>query len=175
MEGSNPLLSGLLDQEPEEEMFDSEPNMVVVEEAKHFLDASLYESAMASLSGPLRNKEIVDYLLRQEIIIERSPPETVSLMSLLSHGTHVGIGSLLGYTIAGGDIPLMCLTVPAGVMVMGAAAGVSNGLKSGLQKTIEKLFKVTKSAAPERRRRRIRKDVVQGKITAKKEPPANKA
>jgi hypothetical protein len=86
------------------------------------------------------NESIIDFLLEQTVVIEESPPEAVSLLNLIAHGTHLSIGSYLGYALAGGSIPLMFITVPAGIIVLGAAAGISNGLKNGLQKTVEKYF-----------------------------------
>ncbi len=105
-----------------------------------FLDAALYDLAAPDLPGGVRNERIVNYLLDQDVVVERSPPVMETLRSLLTHGTNVSIGSYMGYALAGGDIPLMFITVPAGVIVMGAAIGVSTGLKNGLQRTVERLF-----------------------------------
>jgi hypothetical protein len=113
-------------------------------EVRTFLDAALYESNVPAVPR-VYNESIIELLLYQDIIVEQSPPEAVPLMNVIMHGTNISIGSYLGYAISGGDIPLMFITVPAGVIVMGAAIGISNGLKNGLQKTIEGVFAATNS------------------------------
>jgi hypothetical protein len=98
-------------------------------EVRTFLDAALYDVHPLAVPA-VYNNEIVEFLLTQDIIIEHSPPEAVSLLTVLAHGTNISIGSYLGYAVSRGDIPLMFITIPAGVIVMGAAMGVSNGLKN---------------------------------------------
>jgi hypothetical protein len=113
------------------------PSVIELFPVHTFLVQSLYRGTVLA---PALDVYLLDYIFEQEIVIERSPPEALSLASLISHGTNISIGSYLGYTAAGGNIPLMFLTVPAGVIVMGAAIGVSDGLRRGLQTTIEKYF-----------------------------------
>jgi hypothetical protein len=42
------------------------------------------------------NESIIDFLLEQTVVIEESPPEAVSLLNLIAHGTHLSIGSYPG-------------------------------------------------------------------------------
>jgi hypothetical protein len=93
-------------------------------------------------SANIVNRPIVDYLKYEfPIVVEQSPPLTITLAQLLKNASSTTIGTLLGVAAAGENYPLMFITVPAGIIVVGSAYGVSKGLEAGLAKRIEKLMK----------------------------------
>jgi hypothetical protein len=95
------------------------------------------------------------YLLEQKVVIERSPPLAESLGHLLHGATAISIGTLLGTGLSS-DPTVAFYAVPGGVIVMGAAIGISKGLEKGLTKlidsTIARIFpsisRVSKPKAP---------------------------
>ena len=103
-----------------------------------------------SLVGPLEDSEYfalqstedaVDEIMKLPVIIERSPPQAVRLTHLLSKKTAAPtIGLFLGYNLAAGNYPLMLFAVPFGIVLIGAAVGVSEGLQKGLARKIEQLI-----------------------------------
>jgi hypothetical protein len=72
-------------------------------------------------------------------VLEESPPYLVPLQFLVKQSPQIAIGTLIGAGAAGGSYPLMLLTVPAGIIVVGSAIGISKGLEKGLNKAIERL------------------------------------
>jgi hypothetical protein len=62
------------------------------------------------------------------IPVESSPVAGVSLAELVRS---TGASAALGYFALGAD-PLLLVTVPAGVILLGGAAGIAEGLKAGL-------------------------------------------
>jgi hypothetical protein len=80
------------------------------------------------------------YLLHEAVIpFERSPLEGASLFNIVSHASGVGIGAYIGFVLAG-STPLLLITVPAGMILCGAAAGAARGLEEGLHRRIERLL-----------------------------------
>lgn len=90
----------------------------------------------------LKNSEIVNGIFDSGLVVERSPPEWLPLKSVLQHApTATALGTYIGiYSITGNNW-LMMISIPMGVIIMGAAVGVSKGLSLGLQHKIESLFK----------------------------------
>ena len=85
-------------------------------------------------------EDAVDAILNLPVVIEQSPPQTVPLTQLLARATATPtIGTLLGYSLAANH-PLMLLTVPLGIVVVGSAIGVSEGLQKGLAKRVERFI-----------------------------------
>jgi hypothetical protein len=86
----------------------------------------------------------------QSIVIERSPPSLDSLLGILKTGSGVAIGSWLGIEATSYYDPLVLFAaVPMGIIVCGAAAGISEGLQRGLKERIAKL--VSPARAPRSR------------------------
>jgi hypothetical protein len=74
----------------------------------------------------IMNKPIIDYLKYEfPIVVEQSPPLTITLAQLLMSASSTTIGTRLGVAAAGENYPLMFITVPAGIIVVGSAFGVS--------------------------------------------------
>jgi hypothetical protein len=81
------------------------------------------------------------YCLNKPLIpFEQSPLDLTSLTGLLT-ASGVGIGAFVGYVAAGGT-PLIIITVPAGMVICGAAAAVAKGLETGLQYRLLKFLGV---------------------------------
>lgn len=91
---------------------------------------------------PNKNSEIVDYLLGQPIVIERSPPITVTLKGLMSStNLPMVIGTFLGWEVAPDRSVLLFVTVPGGILVVSSAFGLASALGAGLSKSVKRLFK----------------------------------
>jgi hypothetical protein len=74
----------------------------------------------------------------QVIVVEQSPPTITTLAHLLSHKSGaVAIGAYLGFQIATG--PILLISVPAGMIVCGAASGIAAGLQQWLGARIARL------------------------------------
>jgi hypothetical protein len=69
------------------------------------------------------------------IPFEQSPLEATSLASTLIKGGGTGVGAFIGWVLAG-PTPLLLITVPAGMILCGAASGVAAGLQQGLRERI---------------------------------------
>jgi hypothetical protein len=108
-----------------------------------------------SASG--RKPPWVEVLLETEsVIITQSPPEQVSFRSLAKKATGAFIGAGLGYAAIGAVAAppaLLFLTVPAGMIICGAAVGVARGLETGLYHKLLQWFGVKPEEPPRRSRR----------------------
>jgi hypothetical protein len=80
---------------------------------------------------PTHPSPLAEYLLLEPIIVERSPPAAEGLGSLLHGATSISTGFLLGSQLTHEPLFLL-ITVPAGVILMGAAIGIATGLQKGL-------------------------------------------
>jgi hypothetical protein len=87
------------------------------------------------------NPGLVDFAMSANIVIERSPPSWITLETVLKGSPRVIVGTFLGATVAAPYYPLMLITVPAGIIVVGAAIGVSKGLEAGLNQAIKRNIK----------------------------------
>jgi hypothetical protein len=105
-----------------------------------FLGNGSYESFIRKLEDrSFENEGIFKYIYDENIIIEQSPPEWLPVKDILGK-TPIAIGTFIGFGMAKDNPTLMLVTVPAGIIVIGAAVGISEGLKRGLNKIIgEKL------------------------------------
>jgi hypothetical protein len=89
----------------------------------------------------VHNVAIVDFLMDANIVVEQSPPSWEQLKTLVSKSPGIGIGTYVGFELAGSHTELMIITVPIGIIVVSSAIGVSEALKKGLNKKVEALFK----------------------------------
>lgn len=71
---------------------------------------------------------------------EYSPLALDSIGSVITKASGVGLGAYAGFTVAGNS-PMLFITVPAGMIIFGAAAGVANALEQGLRLRLTKLIK----------------------------------
>jgi hypothetical protein len=89
-------------------------------------------------------------LLRDELIPVRvNPLNLESIGRLVTHATGTAIGAYAGFVMAGPS-PVLLITIPAGMILVGAAAGTARALEEGLYKRLLPMI----SGAPTRRPRR---------------------
>jgi hypothetical protein len=55
------------------------------------------------------------------------------LASIFASPSVLGIGALVGFVAAGGPTPLLLVTVPLGIVLVGAAKGIGEALETGLR------------------------------------------
>lgn len=67
--------------------------------------------------------------------IEFSPLGANSISTFLQNASSTAVGAYAGYLLAG-PTPLLLLTVPAGMILVGAASGVAKGLEEGLRRKL---------------------------------------
>jgi hypothetical protein len=109
--------------------------------------------ALTTRKWDIANKDIVEYLLDSEVVYESSPPKSGKLRDLLKRSASgIVAGIPLGYIEhqATGYPLLLTIVVSIvavgatantskalGVIMIGAAEGVSEGLRNGLSKIVE--------------------------------------
>jgi hypothetical protein len=90
--------------------------------------------------------EFAQYLAFAPLIpVEHSPLEGLSLDKIVQTGG-TGVGAYIGIVVAG-TTPLLFITVPVGMIICGAAAGVGLGLFKGLSDRISHLIRGSESQA----------------------------
>lgn len=77
------------------------------------------------------------------IPFEMSPISLESIGKLVVSATGAGIGAYAGFVLAGSS-PLLLVTIPAGMIICGAAKGIADALEQGLR---EKLLRFLRSGA----------------------------
>lgn len=103
------------------------------------LDADEHEFQRPERS--LKNPVVVDYVITQPIVIERSPPFHVTLKGLItSTNLPVWIGTYMGWSVAPEHSVLLFITVPGGIIVVSSATGLASALAAGLSKSVKRLF-----------------------------------
>jgi len=103
-------------------------------------DADAALSEILNLSVDRRYIDFARETVEQGFVVQNSPPEVANLLKLLAKHPSVLIGTYVGSSIADGSLPLLLITVPLGIVVVGSAVGISRGLENGLHKSIEKLI-----------------------------------
>jgi hypothetical protein len=84
--------------------------------------------------------DFVAYLLRKPIVpFENSPLSADSLFDIVTKATGTGIGAYIGFVVAGNS-PLLLVSVPAGMVICGAASGLAKGLEEGLRARVRALI-----------------------------------
>ena len=90
-----------------------------------FIEDDDFESALS----------FAEQAIHAEIPFENSPLGATSLAALLSHGTGTAVRAYIGFVVSGSG-PLLLITVPAGMIICGAASGAATGLHDGLRSLI---------------------------------------
>lgn len=131
----------------------------------HFIDAERLVDAVAvclSASTPEIMKRFSEIMHSREVIepplyahqiefakilafapvvpFENSPLHLDSVATLITGASGVGLGAYAGFVVAGSS-PLIFVTVPMGMIIFGAAAGVANALEQGLRTRLLKVIK----------------------------------
>jgi hypothetical protein len=89
----------------------------------------------------IENRNIIEFVLGQEIVMERSPPFSISFKALLDYkNSPMWIGTFIGSDIAWDHPVLLFLTVPGGIIVVSSALGIGAAMQAGLNKAIKRLF-----------------------------------
>ena len=83
----------------------------------------------------------LDFFNSSTVVVEQSPPTGLEWQLMVKSASSVTIGTYIGLAVAPSGSPLLLLTVPAGIIAVGTAVGISRGLENGLNKTIERLLK----------------------------------
>jgi hypothetical protein len=96
---------------------------------------------------------IVQALLQQDIVLEKSPPYGEMISTVLGKTSSVTLGTLFATTLDTHSL-IMALTIPAGVILMGSAIGISTGLQRGLAKRVEHFIDPKPTPTPPRPRRK---------------------
>lgn len=72
---------------------------------------------------------------------QRNPLNLEALASVITGATGVGLGAFAGFVIGSGGSALILITVPAGMIIFGAAAGIARALEEGLRDRLKKMIK----------------------------------
>jgi hypothetical protein len=112
---------------------------------RSYLDAFLMDAEEYEFLRPersLKNPAIVDYILTEPIVIERSPPFHVNLKGLITTtNLPVWIGTYMGWSVVPDHSVLLFITVPGGIIIVSSAAGLANALSAGLSTSVKRLFR----------------------------------
>lgn len=81
------------------------------------------------------NRNIIRSIIEVPIVIENSPPEWILLKNVIQKGRSIPVGIFLGYF--GIHEPLLFVTIPTGIVVMGAAFALNKAIEAGLPKFIQ--------------------------------------
>jgi hypothetical protein len=105
-----------------------------------------YEPVDPTASWPDAAGEFVRTCLRADLIpFEQSPLDLTSIEQLVRTASGTAIGAYVGFIIAG-PTPLLLITVPAGMVICGTAAGVARALEAGLYERLARAMGVPVAA-----------------------------
>src|SRR5262245_51923621 len=96
----------------------------------------------AFAAADMRFAEVIAF---DEVVpVEHSPLKAEALATLVTKATGAGLGAFAGF-VAFGASPLLLVTVPAGMIICGAAKGVADALESGLRERLMELLRGKKA------------------------------
>jgi hypothetical protein len=84
------------------------------------------------------NEGMVYGVMRSEIVIEQSPPEWETLANILRAGIKGGGTVAVSLIVALKGDPLLFITVPSALLLIGAAKGTSKWLEQNIPKMLSK-------------------------------------
>lgn len=85
--------------------------------------------------------DFLNHLAYANVIpFESSPLDAKSLASVVTSASGVGVGGYFGFVVSGGT-PVAFITVPLGMIIGGAAAGVGRALEQGLYERVLELIR----------------------------------
>jgi len=84
------------------------------------------------------NERMVYEVMHSEIVIEQSPPEWETLANILRAGIKGGGTVAVSLLIAWKGDPLLFITVPSAMLLIGAAKGTSKWLEQNIPKMLSK-------------------------------------
>jgi hypothetical protein len=96
--------------------------------------------------GRIRNRDTVDFVLDQQIVMEHSPPFSISFKTVLDQkNSPMWIGTFIGADMAWDHPVLLLITVPSGIIIVSSALGIGAAMQAGLNKTIKRFFEGRKT------------------------------
>jgi hypothetical protein len=127
-----------------------EPTALAVEFAQCLLadDPRFREAIERRRAGEAVSPEpFVEHIKFAEVLafgpvvpFQRNPLNLEAVASIITGASGVGLGAFAGFVIAGGS-PLILVTVPAGMIIFGAAAGIAKALEEGLRERLREKIK----------------------------------
>lgn len=109
-----------------------------------FLDSALQnaplENVFESTRAPVSNGPIIDLIFDQDVITENSPAESTAFSKLLGAPSIITIGTLVGIAGFSGH-PMLFISVPTGILAVGACAVVLEWLRRGGGHLIDRALK----------------------------------
>jgi hypothetical protein len=113
---------------------------------RNYLDLFLVDADEFEFEQPersLKNEDIVDFLINEPFVIEKSPPIHVRLKGMIDKtNLPVWIGTYMGWHVVPEHSVMLFITIPGGIVVVSSAIGLSSALAAGLNKSVKKLFKM---------------------------------
>jgi len=104
-------------------------------------DADEHEFVRIPPGSRIENRDAVAYILQQDIVMEHSPPFSISFKALLDYkNSPMWIGTFVGAGAAWDHPVLLMITVPGGIIAVSSALGIGNAMQAGLNKSIKRLF-----------------------------------
>lgn len=121
------------------QLWDDMPKVIFYSEWSKEVSSDSDQDSQVSFVPKWGRPFIEELIYGKHVIIENSPLSMESLANLVNSATGVGLGAYIGFII-GGNTTLLLLTVPAGMVICGSAAGLSRALEKGLEKRLLKLL-----------------------------------
>ncbi|HEX5280853.1 MAG TPA: hypothetical protein VFW28_12310 [Micropepsaceae bacterium] len=95
-----------------------------------------------SVGRMIVNRDVVEYVLSEPFVIERSPPVHMTLKGLLTTtNLPIWIGTYMGWSVVPDHSVLLFITIPGGIVVVSSATGLALALSAGLSKSVKRLFR----------------------------------
>jgi hypothetical protein len=89
----------------------------------------------------IENPDLIDFIYKQTIILEQSPPEAVRFKDLLKRtNAPIYAGTFMGAGLSHDYPALMIITIPLGIIVVSSALGVADAMAAGLNKRVKEMF-----------------------------------
>lgn len=112
---------------------------------RRYIDAFLADAEEYDFIRPersIKNPDVVDFVLNEPFVIQRSPPDLLSLKGAITKTNFpVWIGAYMGWSVVPDHSVLLFISVPGGVIIMSSAVGLANALGSGLSTSVKRLFR----------------------------------
>jgi hypothetical protein len=121
-------------------------SFVDIDDIKGILDLFIRDAAERKFlrippEGRLSNRNLVDFALEQPIVMEHSPPFSISFKALLDQkNSPMWIGTFIGADMAWDHPVLLLITVPSGIIVVSSALGIGAAMQAGLNKAVKRFF-----------------------------------
>lgn len=118
------------------------------EAMRRYIDAFLVDVEDFEFVGSwaVRNSAIVDFVINEPFVIERSPPDLLSLKGVITKTNFpIWIGTYMGWSVVPENSVLLFISVPGGIIIVSSAVGLANALASGLGTSVKRLFREKKS------------------------------